>query len=300
MPKQEKKSDKKFRLFCFTAFCEQRPLIQKWMQYLAGQQEKCPTTGKLHWQYFCYIKTQMTLKAFIKSIPSDWNKPHVEPCLGNIQQNIDYCSKDTGVPNTFQEQGLKPHQGQRTELEEACKQVRTGGLTAVSSDVVLMKYHKHLSALATIRSSTIPHVYSKPKVIWLWGPTGSGKTRAAYAHDPCLYKQTSTDGWFDGYYDQKTICIDDFDKHTFPIRELLQILDGYKYNAKVKGGFQQLKADTIFITSHMEPSHYFPTERFSEINRRISEINYIGGVSITSPTSEQFLGSAAESKEEKK
>lgn len=266
------------------------------MQYFAGQREICPKTQRQHWQLFCYLKEAMTLAAFIKSISG---KPHVEVCKGDFESNYKYCSKDGGIPGTFQEEGQRPRQGQRTDLEQACIEAKTGGLSTVSNDAVLVKYHKGLSALMAIRSSIQPHSYSKPKVIWLHGPTGTGKTRGAYSFDPCLYKQTSTDGWFDGYYDQKTICIDDFDARTFPIRELLQILDGYKYQAKVKGGFVTLKATTIFITSHLAPDEYFPKDRWPEINRRISEISYTGEDSITSP---DFCGTfgTSEEKTEKK
>lgn len=287
MPKQIHKKAERHRMFCFTSYQQDRPNKESWMQYLAGQHEICPTTERKHWQLFCYMKEAMTLQAFIKAIPG---KPHVEVCRGSFQANYDYCSKSSGIPGTFKEEGQRPRQGERSDIAKACQEVKSGGLTAVSDDTILVKYHRGLSALMSIRASTQPHIFKRPDVIWIHGPTGCGKTKAAYDFDPFLYKQTSTDGWFDGYYDQKTICIDDFDQGTFPLRELLQMLDGYKYQAKVKGGFTTLKATTIFITSHFEPEAYFPKDRWPEIKRRIKEIRDMGESVLPPPTSVELLG----------
>lgn len=288
MPKQTKKKSTaaRSRAFAFTIYSDERPIRQDYMRYIAGQREICPTTGRPHWQYFIYLKEAMTLKALIKAVPQEWNKPHIEICMGSMQQNLEYCSKKEGLAGTFMEHGIKPNQGERSDLKVACKEALEGGISAVKSDIALVKFHRGLTAMLSIRKSTTPHIYNKPRVIWLHGETGTGKSREALTFDPCLYKQTSTDGWFDGYYDQKTILIDDFSTGTFPLRELLQLLDGYRYQAKVKGGFVYIdKVTTIFITSHYHPEEYFPKNRYQEILRRISEIRLVGGVSITSPTS---------------
>jgi len=284
MPKQiHPQKSKRSRFFSVTIFADARPSKLEWMRYFCAQQEVCPTTGKKHWQSCFYTKDNMTLSAVIKSLPTDWNKPHVEIMRSSLQTNMAYCSKsESSVPGTFFEEGQKPSQGERSDLKEACSQVISGGLAAVTNDTMIVRYHKGLSVLQQVRASQVPHEYKKPNVYWHWGPTGTGKTKAAYDFDPMLYKQTSRDGWFDGYFNQKTICIDDYDADTFALRDILQILDGYRYMAKVKGGFVQLQATTIFITSHDPPEFYFLSSRFSEIFRRI---NNVVEHSITSTTS---------------
>lgn len=269
---------KRSRAFTVTIFTEPEPTFdEEWMRYFCYQKEIAPTTGRAHWQSYVYLRNGQTFKAFLNSMPESWGKAHAEVSKGTPQDNKNYCSKPTtGVPDTFREFGSFPQQGRRIDWEKACREVKEGGLPAVTDDAMIVKFHRGLSVLASVRASQIPHVYRRPTVIWTWGPTGTMKTKSAYDHDPCLYHQTSSDGWFDGYYNQKTVLIDDYDYGAFPIREFLQMTDGYRYQVKVKGSMVPLKADHIFITSHYEPKYYFPEDRHTEVLRRISKIIHTG------------------------
>jgi len=280
---------KRYRGFLFTIFADDPPEFDdEWMKYLCYQREIAPTTKRLHWQTYMYTTNGHTLKAVINCLPEAWNKPHTEVARGTPEDNKTYCSKpSSSVSGTFREFGTFPQQGKRIDWETACREVKEGGLPAVTDDAMIVKFHRGLSVLAAVRASQKQHTYRKPTVIWLHGPSGAGKTRAAYAHDPTLYHQTSTDGWFDGYFNQKTVLIDDFDHRTFPLREFLQMTDGYKYQVKVKGSMVPLQADHIFITSHDPPQEYFPPDRMAEILRRISKIQNMAEDSITSATSVQ-------------
>lgn len=85
--------------YCFTVFnldedAEKelnRQLGMLCVKYLYGK-EKCPTTGRTHFQGFLHLKKAMRITE-LKLI----GKPHLEACKGSEEQNIKYCSKDGQV-----------------------------------------------------------------------------------------------------------------------------------------------------------------------------------------------------------
>lgn len=73
----------------------------------------------------------------------------------------------------------------------------------------------------------------KPRILWFWGETGSGKSRTACEmSDPekvFILGRNKKDGtpWFDGYEPMidETVIFDDFRWDWFPFDELLRLLD---------------------------------------------------------------------------
>lgn len=107
--------------------------------------------------------------------------------------------------------------------------------------------------------------YQKPKipprVTWLWGSTGSGKTRYAVEQAESQGKDYWISGsglkWFDGYYDQPIAIFDDFRKSHCTFHYLLRLLDRYKIIVEVKGGSVYFNPEQIFITAPQEPREMF-------------------------------------------
>lgn len=85
--------------YCFTVFGLNeesenelnRQLGSLCVKYLYGK-EICPTSGRTHFQGFMHLKKAMRITE-LKLI----GKPHLEPCKGNEEQNVRYCSKDGNV-----------------------------------------------------------------------------------------------------------------------------------------------------------------------------------------------------------
>jgi hypothetical protein len=73
---------------------------------------------------------------------------------------------------------------------------------------------------------------SIPRIIWLCGPTGCGKTRRAFDMMPLdTWINNGSCQWFDGYRGQSLVILDDFRKEQLP-REggfgwFLRLLDRY-------------------------------------------------------------------------
>lgn len=63
----------------------------KWMQYLVYQKEKCPQTGKFHYQGFVYTKKKSRQTTVLKKLGG---RLTVQTCRGTADQNIAYCTKE--------------------------------------------------------------------------------------------------------------------------------------------------------------------------------------------------------------
>ena len=103
----------KGRLWCFTNFNldfdYEEYLAETTAEYVVVGREICPDTKKDHDQGFVYFSGA---RGSIKGVAKQLGKCHVECCQGNMDQNTDYCSKDDNV----REFGIKPKQGERTDL----------------------------------------------------------------------------------------------------------------------------------------------------------------------------------------
>lgn len=81
----------RYRDCVFTSFDDQEPVWNDKFLYLAYQQEKCPETGKLHWQGFCQATNpKASHQAWLKALGI--KKGHAEPRRGTPQAASDYCT----------------------------------------------------------------------------------------------------------------------------------------------------------------------------------------------------------------
>ncbi len=112
----------------------------------------------------------------------------------------------------------------------------------------------------------------------LYGPSGTGKTQAAYLRDPELFplaipNQHSGALWFDGYAGERTLLIDEYQGWIgFPL--LKKLLDPW-YPQKmlpVKGSSSRNRLQHILICSNHHPfqwHHHQTIGHLQELTRRI-------------------------------
>ena len=110
------------------------------------------------------------------------------------------------------------------------------------------------------------------EVEWRYGPTGSGKTFGAPI-GPDAYWKPPESRWFPGYTGQKTLVLDEFRKNWFTFSYMLRLLDVYPLQLEIKGGYVQLEATKIIITSPFHPRDLYPTrEDVGQLIRRCTRI----------------------------
>lgn len=239
-------------------------------------------SGTEHFQGYIEFTKKMSFKA-IKEVLGE--RAHVEQRMGTREQAINYCQKaDTRIdgPWTFGDMKLdKPgKQGDRSDLKDACEVLICGGKNieesmtevALATPNVFVKYHKGLMALAN--QVHIKHRTEKPIVEWVHGPTGCGKTRYATSQ-PGTYYIKDESIWWDGYEQQNTIVIDDFEaKYNF--RNLLRLLDCYHYQGQYKGGYHKINSEKIIITCDRSPAALYEgtehEQHLDQLMRRIDRV----------------------------
>lgn len=196
------------RAYTFTDFKNRKydtELIDK-ADYMIMQKEICPTTNKKHIQGYVHF-TQPVRLAKLKK----WRKyAHFEKAKGNVQQNIDYCSKEDTRYKPGIELGTRPQQGKRNDLVEF-KDAIKGGITKKdlfdNFPTSAIRYHR---AYDTIRMLYKPEPRPR-EVTLIYGPTGVGKTRMVLDNYPGCYQHPIQKGfWFDLYDDHEVVLLDDF------------------------------------------------------------------------------------------
>jgi hypothetical protein len=103
-----------------------------------------------------------------------------------------------------------------------------------------------------------------PFTIWVWGPTGTGKSQLAVklanaVGENCTYflsppgKNSTT--WFDGYlpFKHKVLVMDDFRASTLKMEDFLTLASNLPRNVQGKGISSSFSSSVIVVTSPEEP-----------------------------------------------
>lgn len=233
--------------------------------------EEIGESGTPHLQGYVQLYKNVRLTTIKKLIP----RAHMEQAKGGYDANYKYCTKD----GKFIEKGTPIKQGQRTDLETIGNKIIN---RTPMRDIALehpgsyIRYHRGFKALQT---ALIEPRTTKPEVLVFYGKAGTGKTRLAkqllneghYVWGPA--KKT----WFDGYIGQEEILFDEF-RGQIPLGQMLMILDRYENEVEIKGGFVQMVATKIIITSPKHPREWYENQfndRIDQLLRRIDEITEI-------------------------
>lgn len=237
---------------------------------------ECGESGTPHIQGYLQLKDKARLTFLKKALHPT---AHFEVARGTPAEASDYCKKE----HRFTEFGIMSTIGARRDLSELCDAVVAGTrpLELAKTDPEhYVRYHKGLHALA---NSLVQPRNFKTKVFWLFGPTGSGKSKWVEQTSPNAYWKDPCSKWWCGY-DGEDVVIDDYRRDFCTFAALLRLLDRYPLTVEVKGGSTQFRSKRLYITTPKHPKETWEgrtEEDLAQLLRRIDEI-------LVFPTNEPY------------
>jgi len=212
---------------------------------------------------------------------------------------IEYCKKK-GV---WEEFGVAPHQGARTDIEIVKSMVKNGeSMRAIIDDL-------SQPSSQAIRTAEVLMRYIEPKwdrniardVIWIHGPSGVSKTRYVFdTHAGELWVSNDSMDWFDGYDRHESVLFDDLRPDAISWPKLLRLLDRYPIKVPFKGGFREWVPKTVYITSPFDPYTFASKYQLDSLDsreqlyRRIKKILTIEDIEEHYAPSQEVLEEAPE------
>ena len=231
-------------------------------------------SGTPHHQGTVCFKSQTALRVAIKKLPGC----HVEICK-DLQSSIDYCKKDGDyvergeAPMTQKEKGAacKRYYEEIIEVAKLPRSEWEAKLTAeqfVKHDKFLERHHDRHSKQRKIETN--PELKNE----WIYGPSGTGKSREVREKYPNAYLKMANK-WWDGYQDEPVIILEDLDPgHEKLCHHLKLWADHYPFLAEYKGGATKIRPEKILVTSNYHPEEIWKEENdLAPIMRRFKVIN---------------------------
>lgn len=253
------------------------------VSYLVAQRERCPETGRLHWQGYFQLKTKKRLSTIKNQL--NWTACLIK-ARGSAEENYAYCTKtDTRAypEEGFVEWGTMLKSGTRTDLIEFKDAVKSG-----ASERELVDSYTHVVCMypkfyEKVRSF-VPAPEHTKQVILHVGYTGKGKTssiRAMYRGNPeFFFKAIGNQNWWTRYDRHKYVLWDEFSGRSscVPLETLLAVTSEWPQYLETKGGETLFCPEILYITSNIIPSKWYNwTDRelqYPALLRRFTEIRF--------------------------
>lgn len=251
------------------------------VRYIVGQMEK-GENGTTHIQGYVQFLNAIGVRTACRRLGG---RAHIEIARGTPKQASDYCKKsDTRIDGPWEYGIISLGQGSRTDIRAMQALLTEKGLSAVALEMPEMIVRhpngvRMLNEMVT-RTNTMKKRLDL-KVVVIYGPPGSGKTRSVYDKEgfedvyPLSYNEGKV--WFDGYCGQSVLLIDDF-YGAIKYSYILNLLDIYPLRLEVKGGSTWANWTRVYITSNEHPTQWYKNVLNRDaLFRRIHDIVKLDG-----------------------
>lgn len=216
-------------------------------RYIAYSKEVAPSTGTPHLQGYVSFENAKTKQAVVKLLPGC----HIEVMLGSYEENETYCSK----AGMLTERGEKPmsndNKGRAEKLRwvTILKQAKEGKIDDIDADVQI-RYYNTFKAIAMDHMAR-PEPLQGTCGLWIYGESGTGKSRAVFKSYPDHYIKARNKSW-NGYQGQDVVVLDEVcPEDTKWIAQYLKDWADWKpFHADIKYGAKQLRPKKFIVTSN--------------------------------------------------
>ena len=223
--------------------------------------------GTYHTHVYIYSTSPMRFGTLKRRFPT----AHIEKAIGTSQENRDYIRKEgkwadtekaeTRVEGTFKEFGVLPSEASEKspKMAQLMQDVKDGFSTTeiIENDP---SFAFKINDIDALREKLLFEKFRKEnrpvKVNYLYGDSGTGKTRSIYEKHPPedVYRITDYSGQsgarFDDYHGEPVIVFEEFHSQV-PISAMLNFLDIYPLRLPARYRDRVACFDTVYITSNI-------------------------------------------------
>lgn len=240
------------KLFCPEYFC---------------MADETAETGTFHTHIFLYSHSPIRFSTVKNRFPI----AHIEKALGSAKENRDYILKagkwadtdkaGTSIEGSFTEWGRLPAEKEEKapQMYRLLESLRDGKTTTQIIDET-PGFAFRVRDIDALRQTLLAERYASEnrilEVSYLYGATGTGKTRGIYErHDPReIYRVTNyREGRgisFDGYAGQDVLVFEEFHSQ-IPIEDMLNFLDVYPLSLPARYSDKVACYTKVYITSNL-------------------------------------------------
>lgn len=280
------KKELKSRRYCFTIHNYTKKELQSFHKlseslrkhrYIIYGLEVSPETKTKHIQGYIELNNAQRY-SFLQSYfnikrGGKIHKFHIEIANGTAEENKKYISKD----GDFYEFGEPIFQGNRTDLRAIKEAVKNNPKDIARIVDEQVENHQQLRYAEGLRPyySEDRDPSKPPKVFWIFGPTGTGKTSLVYRTFSDICSVSSYDWLGTGYNQNECFLLDDFREFNLSFEQILKLTDRYPYTLFYKGSHIPLNSPYIIFTSPKSIDEIFTSikEDLKQLKRRVVEIN---------------------------
>lgn len=253
----------------------------------------CDETGE-QGTYHTHIYAAFRNSVMFDTVRSKFYGAHIDAAKGKHRENRDYIRKEgkwlddakhgTNLPETFEEWGELPPDKSKTETQaEQIMQLIKDGKTNAEILEELPTAYNRLNYIEQARQTILEAKYKddfrKLSTTYIWGETGTGKTRSVmelygYAN---VHRVTDYTHPFDNYKGQDVILFDEF-RSQLPLSAMLVYLDGYPVDLPCRYANKLARYTKVYLVSNIPLHEQYPNVQQSEpeswkaFNRRIHEV----------------------------
>lgn len=263
------------------------------VEYMIYGYEICPSTETPHLQGFVKFTcdqrygTRNAKGYHLNSLKGRlfgmrWAKMYIH---SSPQECSEYCEKHNlyitrrGV--------LAPGRGQSAKLNDVAGKIMRREITLDECDEqhpgMMVAHGRGLTALHARHE---PPRNEHPCAVYIYGPTGTGKSKYAKREhgEENVYRKTNGNIYWNNYNNELATVIEEFtvrgnngnNSRGWLFEDLILVLDQYKIAIDIKFGATQCNSKYIYITSPYHLKHHFPKEEeFMQIIRRLNMIYHI-------------------------
>lgn len=253
----------------------------KKLLYAIGGNEVCPDSGRPHIQAFVYYENAITGNGLHKRLGLEHGTYHGEAQRGLNQQASDYCKKDGDIVFKI---GVIPEEGKvaTSAWDYILGMIEDGATNAE----IMRRYPSHfarcksgIDAMRMELSAEKLNSWREVEVCYLWGKSGSGKTRGVIemtTNPADIYRVTDYKHPFDNYRGQSVILFEEF-RSSLKIEQMLNYLDGYYCELPSRYSNKMALWTKVFFCTNIPLDHQFTSvqmnhpETWNAFLRRIDQ-----------------------------